>query len=297
MLMFDNIDWCDVDSGDEFCIPDLPPLPPIKSLSFQSAVIEKEEQQPLTSVTQSETSEQTSSAAGYSQGSTEKERIKKISNGFVHRKRAKKGTKMPKYVCFVGKFPQQTTAAEMKQFVRSNGINFTKVRLGPKRKRNAFTFGYVELPSKKDYSKLMGLNGAVYRGRMVRIDRATPKGHSQKGKKEQTQKVNKTTRNQQSVYQPKQIDEHHTVLWLLKASSNNVNEKNKWTPRKSGARVKHGGCGKVTSRSQKYRNHMYSHFGGFRNHNKRYRSPTASTKSSKSCSRLQESSGQKNMDI
>jgi len=47
--------------------------------------------------------------------------------------------------------------------------------VGPKKKPNTNVFGYVDLPTKEDYDKLLALNRSLYRGRRIRIDHATPK--------------------------------------------------------------------------------------------------------------------------
>ena len=69
--------------------------------------------------------------------------------------------KVPEYVCFVGKFPKTATLSDIQNFVKSNGINFTGVRVGPKKKPNANVFGYVDLPTKEDYDKLLALNRSL----------------------------------------------------------------------------------------------------------------------------------------
>lgn len=77
------------------------------------------------------------------------------------------------YVCFVGKFPNQSTIADLRSFVESKGISFTDIRLGPKKKPNVNAFGYVDLPTKRDYDMLLSLDGTFYKGRAIRVDHAT----------------------------------------------------------------------------------------------------------------------------
>jgi len=84
------------------------------------------------------------------------------------------------FVCFIGKFPNQTNIADLRSFVKSKGITFTDVRIGPKKKANATTFGYVDLPTKQDYEKLLAFDGTMYRGRAIRVDHATRKETSTK---------------------------------------------------------------------------------------------------------------------
>merc|ERR1719233_1049809 len=79
------------------------------------------------------------------------------------------------YVCFVGKFPTQSTVADLRAFVKSKGISFTGIRMGPKKKPNVNAFGYVDLPTRKDYDMLLSLDGTLYRGRAIRVDHATRK--------------------------------------------------------------------------------------------------------------------------
>jgi len=79
------------------------------------------------------------------------------------------------YVCFVGKFPNQTSLTDLRSFVISKGISFTGIRMGPKKKPNVNAFGYVDLPTKKDYDMLLSLDGTLYRGRAIRVDHATRK--------------------------------------------------------------------------------------------------------------------------
>lgn len=286
--MFDNIDWCDVDSDDDFCIPDLPPLPLVKCLSFPSAAIAKEEQITCSSVTLSETSERSSSAAGSRQSST-CERPQKRSDRFrfnFDRESSFKSKKGPDYVCFIGKFPQQTTIADMTNFVKSKGINFTDVRIGPKKKPNANAFGYVDLPTKKDYDKLLALDGSLYRGRRIRIDHATRKDPCLHRKKTQTRKGNQSVGFGSARHKTYQSKSSYNRPRLQKAHSDPIARKKTQVHRKPRTESRRFGCSKATTRSgyktvnskatarsQRYKTIMRSQKRGPRNKQKYLKSP------------------------
>jgi len=142
-----------------------------------SDLAEKEEKRSAT-VALVETSEQSSTVRGTPQNSEEWKRPKEISEQVrpnFNRENDHINQKVPEYVCFIGKFPKNATRDDIQNFVKSKGINFTGVRVGPKKKPNANVFGYVDLPTKEDYDKLLALNRTIYRGRRIRIDHATPK--------------------------------------------------------------------------------------------------------------------------
>jgi len=158
-LMVDTRDWCDVDSDEDFIIPELPPLPEL--VQCQTSV------------------EATSSASTM-------EESPRIVTPPVNPQRFQfdvtkesssqdmgKSVKSVDYVCFVGKFPNHTSIADLKNFVKSKGINFTGVRMGPKKKPHVNAFGYVDVPSRKDYETLLSLDGTFYHGRAIRVDHAT----------------------------------------------------------------------------------------------------------------------------
>jgi len=158
--MVDTRDWCDVDSDEDFCIPELPPLPEMVQcqlfIESPTPVIKREEIRRIVS-------------------KRNPQRFR-----FDHMKESSTKTKVKsvksiEYVCFVGKFPNQTSIGELKSFVKSNGISFTGIRLGPKKKPNVNAFGYVDLLTRKDYEKLLSLDGTFYRGRPIRVDHATKK--------------------------------------------------------------------------------------------------------------------------
>lgn len=156
LQMLDTRDWCDVDSDEEFCIPELPPLPTIQftiPVKDHSAVKE----------------EQSSRLTMISPVNPQRFRFSKESSP------KSKSDKADVYVCFVGKLPNQTSIADIRSFVKSKGISFTEVRMGPKKRPNANAFGYVDLPTRKDYGKLLALDGTQYRGRAIRVDHATRK--------------------------------------------------------------------------------------------------------------------------
>jgi len=158
--MADNRDWCDVDSDEDFCIPELPPLPELVQCQvFTEAPA---------SVTKTEEIPRIVSRGNprrfqfdHTKESSPKAKVKSVKAG--------------DYVCFVGKFPNQTSIADLRSFVKSNGVSFTGVRMGPKKKPGVNTFGYVDLPTRKDYEKLLSLDGSFYRGRAIRVDHATRK--------------------------------------------------------------------------------------------------------------------------
>lgn len=156
--MLDTRDWCDVNSDEEFCIPELPPLPRINfaipAEDHSSVKEEKSSRLTLISPVNPERFR-----FDFSKESSPKSKCEKTGG----------------YVCFVGKFPNHTSIADIKSFVRSKGIIFTEVRMGPKKKPNANAFGYVDLPTRNDYEKLLAFDGTQYRGRAIRVDHATRK--------------------------------------------------------------------------------------------------------------------------
>jgi len=253
--MFGNIHWCDVDSDDEFCIPDLPPLPPIKSLSFPFAVIEKEEQTSLSSVRESETSKPCSSTGDQSEKYKNEEHI---TETFLQLDcgNSRENKEIPAYVCFIGKLPHKTTITELTQIVSSMGINYTDLRMGPKKKPNALVFGYVDLPSRYDYEKLLALDGILYKGRRLRIDHAT-RDTFLTGRKVRARNVTKVAgfdTRRQEICQPKMFSDHQVILRLMKTNSiNKGKDKKKMTPEKSRKQSKPYERNKVTSRSRRYR--------------------------------------------
>jgi len=157
-----------------------------------SALAVKEEKR-CSNVVLVETSEQSSTVVGSQQNSEEWKRPKEISEQArpnFNRENNLVSHKVPEYVCFIGKFPKNATRDDIQNFVKSKGINFTGVRVGPKKKPNANVFGYVDLPTKEDYEKLLALNRSLYRGRRIRIDHATPKIPSPHRKIMQPRRVN-----------------------------------------------------------------------------------------------------------
>jgi hypothetical protein len=163
--MVDTRDWCDVDSDEDFCIPELPPLPEMVQCQIfpesPTPVIKREE---------------------ISRIVNHKNPWRfRIDNAKESSPKTKvKSVKSSEYVCFVGKFPNQTSISELKSFIKSNGISFTGIRLGPKKKPNVNAFGYVDLLTRQDYEKLLSLDGTLYRGRAIRVDHATKKDTSSK---------------------------------------------------------------------------------------------------------------------
>jgi len=155
--VIDTRDWCDVDSDEDFCIPELPPLPELVKFEWVK------EDPPLFTLTK-QTPKVVSPAKPF-----------RFRKDIKDRSPKPKSAKSSDYVCFVGKFPNQTTIADLRSFVKSKGISFTDIRLGPKKKPNVNAFGYVDLPTRQDYDMLLSLDGALYRGRTIRVDHATRK--------------------------------------------------------------------------------------------------------------------------
>jgi len=155
--MLDTRDWCDVDSNEEFCIPELPPLPILKwQIPEDKTSVDKEERDQAFP-------------------SPISENPHRFRFDFSKEASPKSRSEIADYVCFVGKFPNRTSIVDLEDFVRSKGVTFTDVRIGPKKNPNANTFGYVDLPTRHDYEKLLSLDGIEYRGRSIRVDHATRK--------------------------------------------------------------------------------------------------------------------------
>jgi len=74
--------------------------------------------------------------------------------------------------------------------------------MGPKKKPNANAFGYVDLPTRNDYEKLLALDGTQYKGRSIRVDHATPKETSSKASR------TKKYQTRREVYTPTSILSH-----------------------------------------------------------------------------------------
>jgi len=158
--MVDTRDWCDVDSDEDFCIPELPPLP--EMVQCQISI------DPTSSASKSEESPRIVTPVN-------PQRFRLDPTKESSPKTKAKSVKTIDYVCFVGKFPNHTNIADLKGFLKSKGISFTGVRMGPKKKPNVNAFGYVDLPTRKDYEMLLSLDGTFYRGRAIRVDHATRK--------------------------------------------------------------------------------------------------------------------------
>jgi len=162
--MVDTRDWCDVDSDEGFCIPELPPLPEMVQCQVRTET--------SSSVTKTEPSPRSVTPAN----------PQRFRFDFTKEYSPKtKSAKSTGYICFVGKFPNHTSIADLKNFVKSKGIIFTGIRMGPKKRPNVNTFGYVDLPTRKDYEMLLSLDGTFYRGRAIRVDHATRKETPSRG--------------------------------------------------------------------------------------------------------------------
>jgi len=156
--MVDTRAWWDVDSDEDFCIPELPPLP--EMVQCQTSI--------EATSSASKTEESPRIVTPVNPGRFRFDPIKESS---ITNKA--KNVKSVNYVCFVGKFPNNTSITDLKNFVKSKGINFTGVRMGPKKRPNVNAFGYVDLPTRKDYETLLSLDGTFYNGRAIRVDHAT----------------------------------------------------------------------------------------------------------------------------
>jgi len=287
-MLDNNIDWCDVDSDEEYCIPLLPPLP-LVDLCFPLGDKEKEEpKMTCSSGTLSETSEPSSSTAGSCRNSAnEVNGLKASDRLWSQNDRVKinfKNKKTPKYdcvvekfpkinglknkttakwVCFIGKFPKLTTIDDMISFVKSTGINFTEIRMGPKRNPKKTAFGYVDLPTKKDYDKLLTLDGSLYKGRRIRVDRANRK-KSALQMVSNARKVQITTGKQTDGCCSRDRFQQKNRLKLQDFHSNPIYEKKIEAPRKPSPEVKRVGCNKATARSRRWKRIMYNQKRGQR---------------------------------
>jgi len=224
--MLDTRDWCDVDSDEEFCIPELPPLP---LLNWQlpendTARAKKKECRRIPSLIPSVKNQ-------------------RFRSDFRKDSCPKANSREAGYVCFVGKFPSQTGIVDLKSFITSKGIKFTGIRIGPKRKHHANTFGYVDLPTRHDYEKLLCLDGTEYKGCAIRVDHATRKETSMKTPKKK--KFQARTDNSPSSKTPRQTKSYDNRGRRLKKTDIN-RSKNRGrflrlktvSPQKTGSRKK-----------------------------------------------------------
>lgn len=293
-MLDNNIDWCDIDSDEEYCIPHLPPLPLVELKCFSRASTGKEQLETVcSSGTVSEISEPSCSSAGGSRRNFADEvcghkapdrvrslidrvesnlKIKKASRygcavGTFPKPTVLKNKKTPGWVCFIGKFPKLTTIDDMISFLKSNEIIFTEIRMGKKRKPSNNTFGYADLPTKNDYDKLLALDGSLYKGRRIRIDHANPKEpivyqtgfHANRKtwmtrKRKQTVGLGSTIR----IYQP----EDRMKLKNIKLNPNVVMKSQ--IPPKLCPEMRRAGCNKVTARSQRWKTIMHNQKRGLR---------------------------------
>jgi len=170
----------------------------------------------------------------------------------------------PEWVCFIGKFPKLTTIDDMITFVKSTGINFTEIRMGPKRNPKKTAFGYVDLPTKKDYDKLLTLDGSLYKGRRIRVDRANRK-KSALQMVSNSRKVQITTGKQtDGCCSSRDRFQQKNRLKLQDFHSNPIYEKKIEAPRKPSPEVKRVGCNKATARSRRWKRIMYNQKRGQR---------------------------------
>jgi len=218
-----KLDWYDVDSDDDTPIPELPPLPLIKSASLPLlSSVDGMHSCDSTRTCTDDASEHSTSAAGSQRQESPfpsrrelpdqenqdtyninddnlphlVENKLHMSNRFcfddaaVLRKQQKRAIGDP-IVCFIGNFPPNTSMQDLKDFVKSKGVIFTEIRLGPKKRPNSNGFGYVDLVTEEDQEKLLLHDGTEFRGRKIRIDQATKKPQTTSSKKKSTKTIKK----------------------------------------------------------------------------------------------------------
>jgi len=74
------------------------------------------------------------------------------------------------FVCCIGQLPKRINLPNFRFFLDFNGIKFTTVELAPKNDTDEDSFGWVDAASKKDYEKVLALNGSQYRGRSIKVN-------------------------------------------------------------------------------------------------------------------------------
>jgi len=287
-MLDNNIDWCDIESDEEYLIPHLPPLPLVELKCFSKASIEKKQPETASSsVTVSETSEPGSSSAGGSRrnftdevnGYKPSDQVRSLNNSVQSNLKCKKEPqyfcavgKFPKstvlnnkktagWVCFIGKFPKLTTIDDMISFLKTNEISFIEIRLGRKRNPNDTTYGHADLPTKIDYEKLLALDGSLYKGRRIRID------HARRWEPPVNQRGLRANRKRWMTRKRKQTAGFHSIMHgdepedhakLKNLKSDPVVEIKSQIPRKPCSELKRAGSKKVTARSRRWKAIMYN---------------------------------------
>jgi len=287
-MLDNNIDWCDIDSDKEYCIPHLPPLPHVELKCFPNVNLEKNQPETACSTgTVSETSEpRSSSAAGSRQNSTNevcglkssgrvRSLIDRVKSNIESKKASQyscaegkfpkstvfKNKKTPGWVCFIGKFPKLTTIDDMISFLKTNEISFIEIRLGRKKKPSDTTFGHADLPTKNDYDKLLALDGSLYKGRRIRIDHASRQTGFPANRKTWMTGKRKHTAGFRSTRQSHQLEDR---VKLKNIKSNpNVQMKSQIS-RKPCPELRRAGSSKVTARSQRWKAVMHNQNRGLR---------------------------------
>lgn len=160
--------WCDID--DDLGLDGIPELPPLDFEPAFSAPVSPEK-----SATRE--SEDTSTAgSALDPDDKDESSPKETARSFASSRWArdfKSSPSQPK-VCFIGNFPPSSGVEDFRQFVNLKGVSVTEIRLGPRKKTNSISFGYVDLESEADFHKLLAEDGTLYQGRKIRIDQATP---------------------------------------------------------------------------------------------------------------------------
>jgi len=170
--------WCDI--SDDLGLDGMPELPPILEPAFSAPV------SPEKSATRE--SEDTS-AAGSAVDDNQDDSPKAETRSFASRSHRFRFDKFEDYkstpsqskTCFIGQMPPNCDVEDFQRFVDLKGVSVKEIRLGPRKKTNSSSFGYVDLVSDADFHKLIANDGTMYQGRKIRIDQATPHKKNSRG--------------------------------------------------------------------------------------------------------------------
>lgn len=147
----------------------MPELPPILEPAFSAPV------SPEKSATrESEESSTAGSAVDDNQDDSPKDKTRSFASRSRFRFGDFKSTPNQPKTCFIGQMPPNFSVEDFRTFVELKGVSVTEIRLGPRKKTNSISFGYVDLASDADFQKLLAEDGTMYQGRKIRIDQATP---------------------------------------------------------------------------------------------------------------------------
>jgi len=160
--------WCDI--SDDLGLDGMPELPPILEPAFSAPA------SPEKSATRE--SEESSTAGSAVNDNQDDSATKESTRSFVSRSRFRfdkfEDTPSQSKTCFIGQMPPNCSIEDFRTFVELKGVSVTEIRLGPRKKTNSSSFGYVDLTSDADFHKLIAEDGTMYQGRKIRIDQATP---------------------------------------------------------------------------------------------------------------------------